>query len=45
MTGVLPPVVITLLPDWEPHTPLLLMSLLLWLLMLLLPILLDPATE
>lgn len=44
MQGVFPLVVITLLPDWVPHT-LLLMGLLLWLPMLLLPILLDPATE
>lgn len=41
MQGVLPPVVPMLLP----HTPLLLTGLLLWLPMLLLPILLDPATE
>lgn len=44
MQGVLPLAVITLLPDWVPHT-LLLLGLLLWLPMLLLPILLDPATE
>lgn len=42
--GVFPVVVITLLPDWVPHTPLL-TGLLLWLPILLLPILLDPATE
>lgn len=45
MQGVLPPVVMALLPDWAPQAPLLVTSLLLWLLMLLLPILLDPATE
>lgn len=45
MDGVLPPVVIVLPPDWVPHTPLLLTSLMLWLPMLLLPILLDPAPE
>lgn len=43
MQGVFPLVVITLLPDWVPHT--LLMGLLLWLPMLLLPVVLDPATE
>lgn len=45
MQGELLPVVVMLLTDCVPHTPLLLMSLLLWLPMLLLPILLEPATE
>lgn len=45
MQGVLPAAVIMLLPDGVPHTPPLLTGLLLWLPMLLLPILLDPAME
>lgn len=47
MQGVPPPpaVIMLLLLDWAPHTPLLPTALLLWLPKLLLPILLDPATE